>query len=67
MNTQEKSDKELIEDILLSSCSGGKCLFKLDCLRFKLNGLTSHQLEMAPYNNKDCDYFLHNQQTKLDI
>ena len=55
------------EDLLTSSCSGDKCPFKLDCLRFKLNGYARHTLSVVPYNKKDCEYFVHNNQTKLDI
>ena len=66
MNEQQLY-KDEIEDLLMSSCTGGQCPFKLDCLRFKLNGYTQHVLEIVPYGGKDCDYFLHNNQTKLDI
>lgn len=64
---EQRLCKDEIEDLLMSSCTGGQCPFKLDCLRFKLNGLTQHVLEVVPYGKKDCDYFLHNNQTKLDI
>ena len=66
MNEQQLYRDEK-EDLLMSSCTGGSCPFKLDCLRFKLDGYTKHTLSIVPYNKKDCEYFVHNNQTKLDI
>ena len=66
MNMQ-KDLKDNKDDTLMSSCNGGNCPFKLDCLRFKLNGFTKHVLKTIPYNKKDCEYFFHNNQTKLNI
>ena len=67
MNMQENYNIEPTE--FTSSCSGNKCPYKIDCLRFKIYDINPHELPSVPYDSKkrDCDYFIHNNQTKLNI
>ena len=63
MNMQENFDETM------SSCQGGKCPYKLDCLRHNLHGFNPHELKAVPYDSKkrDCEHFIHKNQTKLNI